>query len=169
METKRVVNHQSWEDEEEEVGERVDGRAELGKERDWEDEFNGDRGEYEFLPEGEGHVRPVLVRQERTRESVGITTRWLSLSVSGNEHLSASTLRKGKQKEKEEEEKTTLQRARSGRSAERQKGYDSNGDVEFDSSDEEECDEIFAGIWDREVVRVRRKRRAELERKKKAA
>jgi hypothetical protein len=32
-------------------------------------------------------------------------------------------------------------------------------EVEFDSSDEEECDELFSGTWDAEVVRRRRTRK----------
>ena len=51
----------------------------------------------------------------------------------------------------------------------KEKGYDGNGEIEFDSEDEEECEEIFAGTWDREVVRKRREKRAELERKRKTA
>ena len=35
---------------------------------------------------------------------------------------------------------------------------DDNGDVLFDSQDEDECDELFAGIWDADVVRQRRRR-----------
>lgn len=51
----------------------------------------------------------------------------------------------------------------------KEKGYDSNGEIEFDSEDDEECEEIFIGTWDREVVRRRREKRAELERKRKTA
>ena len=51
----------------------------------------------------------------------------------------------------------------------KEKGYDSNGDIEFNSEDEEECEEIFAGTWDRKVVRRRREKRDELERKRKTA
>lgn len=35
----------------------------------------------------------------------------------------------------------------------------SGEDVEFDSDDEDECDDIFAGTWDRELVARRRDRR----------
>lgn len=51
----------------------------------------------------------------------------------------------------------------------KEKGYDSNGEIEFDSEDEEECEEIFAGTWDQEVVRRRREKRGELEWKRKTA
>lgn len=43
---------------------------------------------------------------------------------------------------------------------------DDNGEAEeegdvvvFDSEDEDECDDLFAGVWDREVVAKRRSRR----------
>lgn len=48
---------------------------------------------------------------------------------------------------------------------EKGKGWDSNGEVEFDSGDEEECEEIFAGTWDREVVRRRRAKIGALQKK----
>lgn len=31
-------------------------------------------------------------------------------------------------------------------------------DVEFDSEDEDECEDLFAGVWDAEVVKKRRER-----------
>ncbi len=31
--------------------------------------------------------------------------------------------------------------------------------VEFDSEDEDECEDLFAGVWDAEVVKKRRERR----------
>jgi hypothetical protein len=46
------------------------------------------------------------------------------------------------------------------------RGVEEEGDdgdsVKFDSGDEEECDELFAGTWDREVVKARRERRKAL-------
>lgn len=35
---------------------------------------------------------------------------------------------------------------------------DEGGMVEFDSEDEDECEDLFAGVWDPEVVRKRRSR-----------
>jgi hypothetical protein len=32
-------------------------------------------------------------------------------------------------------------------------------EIEFDSEDEDECDDLFAGVWDKEVVSKRRSRR----------
>lgn len=32
-------------------------------------------------------------------------------------------------------------------------------EVEFDSEDEDECEDLFAGVWDAEVVKKRRERR----------
>jgi len=34
---------------------------------------------------------------------------------------------------------------------------DENGDVEFDSQDEDECEDLFSGIWKPELARKRRK------------
>jgi hypothetical protein len=46
------------------------------------------------------------------------------------------------------------------------KDKDSGGeDVEFDSEDEDECEDLFAGVWDAEVVKKRRERRVEPRRK----
>jgi len=33
------------------------------------------------------------------------------------------------------------------------------GEVGFDSEDEDECEDLFAGIWDKEIVRKRRTRK----------
>lgn len=34
---------------------------------------------------------------------------------------------------------------------------DENGDIEFDSQDEDECEDLFSGIWRPELARKRRK------------
>jgi len=36
---------------------------------------------------------------------------------------------------------------------------ESEGDIVFDSEDEDECDDLFAGVWDAEVIAKRRGRR----------
>jgi hypothetical protein len=38
-------------------------------------------------------------------------------------------------------------------------------EVEFDSEDEDECEDLFTGVWDAEGVRKRRERRVEPRRK----
>lgn len=45
-----------------------------------------------------------------------------------------------------------------GKNGRKDGGEGSEMDVEFDSDDEDECDEIFAGTWDPEVVAKRRTR-----------
>lgn len=161
------MDYQAWEDGEEETREgedTQDGDEEEG-EGEWEDDLNIDLGDREFYDDREWPARPVPVRGESIRgATMRITRRVLDLSVDKDEAQRTSFQGKGKQKEEE----SRLQ-PMSDAETERLKGYDSNGDVEFDSSDEDECEEIFAGTWDREVVRVRRKRRAELERKKTGA
>ena len=39
------------------------------------------------------------------------------------------------------------------------KGKEEDGVVVFDSEDEDECEDLFAGVWDAEVVAKRRSRR----------
>lgn len=39
------------------------------------------------------------------------------------------------------------------------KAADDKEEIEFDSEDEDECDDLFAGVWDPEVVKKRRERR----------
>jgi hypothetical protein len=39
-----------------------------------------------------------------------------------------------------------------------EKGQDAKGEIEFDSQDEDECEDLFAGVWDARVVAARRKR-----------
>ena len=39
-------------------------------------------------------------------------------------------------------------------------GGGASGEVEFDSQDEDECEDLFAGIWSRELAGRRRERRA---------
>lgn len=46
-----------------------------------------------------------------------------------------------------------------GMEAQTKEHEEESGLVFFDSEDEEECEELFAGIWDAEVVRRRRTRR----------
>jgi hypothetical protein len=46
-----------------------------------------------------------------------------------------------------------------GRSSTESKAGELDGVLIFDSEDEDECDELFAGTWDEEVVRKRRARR----------
>ena len=45
-------------------------------------------------------------------------------------------------------------------------GEEMEEEVLFDSEDEDECEELFAGTWDRETVSRRRGRRVELQRRK---
>lgn len=54
---------------------------------------------------------------------------------------------------------------------EENEGEDENGEavVVFDSEDEDECEDLFAGIWDVEVVVKRRSRRVGTKRKVDAA
>lgn len=42
---------------------------------------------------------------------------------------------------------------------------DNEGDIVFDSEDEDECDDLFAGTWDAEVVAKRRSRRVVVRKK----
>lgn len=44
-------------------------------------------------------------------------------------------------------------------------GKEEDGVVVFDSEDEDECEDLFAGIWDAEVVAKRRSRRIAARRK----
>ncbi|KAK4221516.1 yippee zinc-binding/DNA-binding /Mis18, centromere assembly-domain-containing protein [Podospora fimiseda] len=43
---------------------------------------------------------------------------------------------------------------------------DEDEEIVFDSGDEDECDDIFAGVWDPEVVKKRRKEKEEEKKKK---
>ena len=45
------------------------------------------------------------------------------------------------------------------------KGKEEDGVVVFDSEDEDECEDLFAGIWGAEVVAKRRSRRVVARRK----
>lgn len=38
-------------------------------------------------------------------------------------------------------------------------GLDAEGDIEFDSQDEDECEDLFSGIWTPELARRRRRGR----------
>lgn len=38
-------------------------------------------------------------------------------------------------------------------------GRDINGEIEFDSQDEDECEDLFSGIWTPELARRRRGRK----------
>jgi len=42
---------------------------------------------------------------------------------------------------------------------------ENDGVIMFDSEDEDECDDLFAGIWDPEVVAKRRSRRVNTRKK----
>ena len=44
-------------------------------------------------------------------------------------------------------------------------GNDQEGVVVFDSEDEDECEDLFTGVWDAEVVAKRRGRRVAVRKK----
>lgn len=133
LETKRVIRHEAYEDQ--------------------MDEMSGGN-------DGTGFAGPVNGPFGRSRPS--------ALSMSPREQAfnrAASAKGKGREEAMSFEERCRQESVLSFK----EKGYDSNGDIEFNSEDEEECEEIFAGTWDRKVVRRRREKRDELERKRKTA
>lgn len=138
LETKRVVRHEAYEDQMEEMSEGEDG--------------TGFAGPVKGLF---GRSSPSSFSMSRPREQA----------------FNRAARTKGEGKGKGREEAMSFEERFRGEPvlSLKKKGYDSNGEIEFDSEDEEECEEIFAGTWDREVVRRRREKRGELERKRKTA
>ena len=139
LETKRVVSHHGWEDRED----RLDVLWNMGLD--------------EVAPIDRS--RDMFVSEMMPRKYEFTQDEW---PVEAN-HALGNLKGKGKGKE------GLVPEHPRDRAVAKQKGYDSDGEVEFNSDDDEELEEIFAGTWDRDVAKGRRDKKQELERRKKAA